>query len=431
MKISHSHTLMTTDLQYIKVHMKILHLVAGELSGGASRGAYWLHQGILGHGVHSRILATSKATYGDGTISTLAADKKGKLSVFLRGQVDANLQALYRNRLGQIFSTGLVGHDFTRCREYQQADIIHLHWICSGMVNMRHLAQIKKPLVWTMRDMWPMTGGCHYAMECVGYTSGCGSCPQLGSARQRDLSRLVYWRKKTYLPRNMKLVGISHWLSDCARQSALFQDFDVRTIHNNVSTRDFFPVEKSAAKQMLGINQDRPVILAGAQNIESFYKGFADYLQALDYINKDVLLLFFGKLDQSATASLKNDFVSLGFLHDTISLRLAYSAADVFVAPSKMEAFGKTLAEAMACGTPVVCFDATGPKDIVDHKVNGYKAVPFDPQGLASGIDWVLNHPDPAKLSEAAREKVVREFDSKVVARKYIRLYEEVLEDQR
>ena len=101
--------------------------------------------------------------------------------------------------------------------------------------------------------------------------------------------------------------------------------------------------------------------------------------------------------------------------------------ADVFVAPSLYEAFAKMLAEAMAFGTPVVAFNATGPKDIVDHKINGYLANPYDPKDLARGIEWILNHPNPEILSKNAREKVEREFDSRVVARKYIELYEEIL----
>ena len=99
----------------------------------------------------------------------------------------------------------------------------------------------------------------------------------------------------------------------------------------------------------------------------------------------------------------------------------------MFVAPSLMDAFGKTLAEAMACGTPVVCFDATGPKDIVDHKINGYLAKPFESEDLADGIEWVLNASNYDELCLNAREKVVREFDSEVVAKKYIKLYEEIL----
>ncbi|MCF8095486.1 MAG: glycosyltransferase family 4 protein [Desulfobacteraceae bacterium] len=410
--------------------MKILHIVAGEMAGGAARGAYWLHQGLLKSGVDSRILTNAKGTYGDRTVVSINGDKKGRLVAMIRQQAESGLQRLYRNRKRVIFSTGLFGYDFTRTNLYKQADIIHLHWICGSMVNIRHLARVKKPMVWTMRDMWPMTGGCHYTMECENYIYGCGKCPQLGSSRQKDLSRLVYWRKKKYLPRNMKLVGISHWLSDCAKQSALFQGFDVRAIHNNVSTQEFFPVGKSTARQILGLPAERPVVLAGAQNMEDFYKGFDTYLQALKLLNSDTLLLFFGKLDQTATESLRHDYVSLGFLHDTVSLRLAYSAADVFVAPSRMDAFGKTLAESMACGTPVVCFDATGPKDIVDHKKDGYKAKPFEAEALARGINWVLEDADTKLLSSNARQKVVSYFDSEVIASQYVSLYKSILDGE-
>ena len=117
----------------------------------------------------------------------------------------------------------------------------------------------------------------------------------------------------------------------------------------------------------------------------------------------------------------------LGSLADDVSLVTLYSAADVMVVPSLQEAFGQTAAEAMACGTPVVCFDATGPKDIVDHKINGYLARPFDTSDLANGIEWLLNAPNYNELCKNAREKVVLEFDSRVVAGKYIRLYEEIL----
>ena len=92
-----------------------------------------------------------------------------------------------------------------------------------------------------------------------------------------------------------------------------------------------------------------------------------------------------------------------------------------------MDAFGKTLAEAMACGTPVVCFDATGPKDIVDHQVNGYRAKPFDPADIACGIEWVCQHKNPTDLAYAAREKVISSFDFKVIAKQYIDLYNETI----
>ena len=411
--------------------MNVLHIVGGELTGGAARGAYWLHQALLALGVDSRVLTTSEETYGDGAVISVTASKKGKLLHLLRRQVDYAFQYLYPSRKRLIFSTGMIGYDFTRTDGYKQADIVHLHWICQGMVNVRHLGKISKPVVWTMRDMWPMTGGCHVAeaLDCRKYKTGCGECPQLQSRHKHDLSHYVLKRKRKYIPAMVRMVGISRWLSGCARESELFKDFDVRTIHNNINTKDFFPVEKAEARKALGLPADRPIVLAGSINFIDFYKGFEDYLKAVRGLDPDVLLLFFGKLDPAVVESLEHDYVNLGFLHDIESLRLAYSAADVFVAPSHMDAFGKTLAESMACGTPVVCYDATGPKDIVDHRENGYRASAFDPEDLARGIKWVLYEADQKMLSERARNKAQTCFDSKVIARKYIALYESMLGD--
>ena len=156
--------------------------------------------------------------------------------------------------------------------------------------------------------------------------------------------------------------------------------------------------------------------MTGAQNLKDFYKGFDKYLEAINKLNKkdNKLLLFFGNFDESLIKQLGFEYKSLSFLHDIVSLRLAYSASDVFIVPSLMDVFGKTLAESTACGTSVVCFNATGPKDIVDHKVNGYLAKPFDTSDLAAGIDWVLSDEKRHKdLCIKAREKAWSVLTSK------------------
>ena len=141
-------------------------------------------------------------------------------------------------------------------------------------------------------------------------------------------------------------------------------------------------------------------------------------------------LCFFGKLDSKIIENLGFEYKNFGYLNDNISLRLTYSCADVFVAPSLMEAFGKTLAESMACRTPAVCFDATGPKDIITHKVDGYKAKPFEGEDLANGIEWVLNNDNYDKLCRNARKKVMENFDIKVIAEKYKKLYKEIIANE-
>ncbi len=406
--------------------MKILHIVGGNLAGGAARGAYWLHKGLLDIGIDSAVLTNSEETFGDESVFPIAKDKIGKLLVLIRDQADSSLQMLYQKDKQLRFSAGMFGYDFTRTDVYKKADIVHLHWICGGMVNIRHLSKIKKPIVWTMRDMWPMTGGCHIAMDCKRYISGCGRCPQIGNRKNADFSRFVWRRKHKHFPKHMKLVGISQWLTNSAHESLLLKRFDVQTIHNNVSCRDFFPVNKRSARDLLGLPQDQPIVLSGGLNLNQPFKGFNLYLEAIQKtISQKPLFVFFGKIPPGALKSSGYDYLSLGTLHDTISLRLAYSAADVFVAPSLYDSFGKTLAEAMACGTPVVCFNATGPKDIVDHKINGYLAQPYDPKDMANGIDWVINN-EPAqreRLSAEARKKVLACFDASVIARKYLELY--------
>lgn len=408
--------------------MKIMHVVGGRLSGGAARGAYWLHKGLAKAGIDSRILTNSGDTFEDPSVVTIAATKQQKLHAFIRSHLDQVPAAFYPERKKDIFSASFVGYDFTKHSLYKWADIVHLHWINDGFVNIKHLSGIEKPVVWTMRDMWPMTGGCHYSMECENYKSGCGNCEQLNSKKKRDLSRWILNRKIKYYPRQMKIVGISRWISEKAKESRVFLDFDVRTIPNCIDCEEFFPVDKAVARKMLGIAVDKKIILAGAQNIKDTFKGFDRYLEAVKSLDTDKYFLsFFGKLDTGMIKDLGFEYKNLGFLNDFVSLRLAYSAADVFVMPSIADAFGKTLAEAMACGTPAVCFDATGPKDVVDHKENGYKAVSFDANDLAQGIDWVVDSPDYGKLRQNAREKILREFEMVKVAHRYKKLYEEIL----
>jgi glycosyltransferase involved in cell wall biosynthesis len=374
------------------------------------------------------LLTNSSVTLGDESVITLQATTRGKIAHILRREAEKLPAACYRRRERRLFSPGFTGLDITRLPAYREADLLHLHWINLGLVNLRHLRKVDKPIVWTIRDMWPMTGGCHYSGECKRYTSRCGKCPQLGSHSNHDLSRLVFGRKRRLLPRQAVYVGISNWVKETAAQSPLLSARDLRVIYNNVDSRDFFPVDPAVARKVLGIDTGKKIILAGAHALSDFYKGFDLYLKALGALEKNRYhLLFFGALEEAAVAHLGFDYTNLGVLHDTVAMRLSYSAADVFAAPSIMDAFGKTLAEAMACGTPVVCFDATGPRDIVDHRENGYRARPYEPEDLAAGIRWVLNAPGYEKLCRRARDKVLEHFDVPVIARQYGELYRELL----
>ncbi|MEX1032385.1 MAG: glycosyltransferase [Cellvibrionaceae bacterium] len=179
----------------------------------------------------------------------------------------------------------------------------------------------------------------------------------------------------------------------------------------------------------MGISSDKPIVLIGATSIHAPYKGLELFMESMALFPEDkYLVLVFGKCQQGWSVGLKQEIKELGYLADSTSLRLAYSAADVFVAPSKMEAFGKTLVEAMACQTPTVCFNACGPRDIVDHKITGYKARAFDSSDLARGIDWVIGANVDGALGKAAESAASKCFEKSVIAKRYVALYENLLE---
>ena len=155
-------------------------------------------------------------------------------------------------------------------------------------------------------------------------------------------------------------------------------------------------------------------------------------VKALPKVNvPDTELMFFGAGRPQNAPDFGFTSHYIGVVHDDITLRVLYSAADVMVVPSIQEALVQTAIEAMACGTPVVAFGATGLLDIVDHQINGYLATPFEPGCLAQGIEWVLSHPQPEVLRSNARQKVMEKFEAGLVARQYVALYKEILNNKK
>lgn len=409
--------------------MKVLHLVSGKLTSGANRGALWLHRGLIDLNVDSYLLTNDTIESPEENVGSLSKSIPQKLKYKILPLLGKIPLRFYPKREPWIFNTGFEGANFITHEAYKDADIVHLHWI-NGMVSTRMLNKIKKPIVWTLRDMWPMTGGCHYSMGCRRYELGCGHCPQLNSSRDFDLSRIIAANKLSSFPKSIRVVGISSWLSDCASKSKIFHDHQVQTISNNIDTDSFYPVDRSTARKSLGLSTREKIILIGAKSVSDYYKGFDLFVESLKYLNQSHFrVVIFGKSSQKELDVIPSEVTTLGHITDDNTMRLAYSAADVFVGPSRMDAFGKTLAESLSCGTPVVCFDATGPADIVDHKLTGFKAKPFEAEDLAHGIKWVLtrNKNQTILLKHAARERAIKLFDSRVIARQYLSLYNELI----
>ncbi len=413
--------------------MKILILNTFDIQGGAARGSYSLHKALQGIGVESKMLVQSKT--GDDYTVLGPETIYEKTMAILRPTLDNLPVRIYNKHRKNIFSTAWIpSSSLIRKINSSDADVVHLQWIAGGMLRIEDLCRINKPIVWTLRDMWAFTGGCHYDGGCRKYLNECNSCPSLGSLKRNDLSSRIFKRKVRTFPRlnNITIVGVSRWLADSAKSSALLRDKYIVTIPNPIDTHTFRPLEKAVARDMLGFSSRKEIILFGAMNATSdLRKGFSELSQALLRIrSNEIELAVFGASQPQNEPDLGFPIKYLGRLYDDLTLRVAYSAADVMVVPSLQEAFGKTASESMACGTPVVAFGTNGLLDIVDHKQNGYLAKPFDSFDLAQGIEWILAHPNHDLLSQNARQKVLDNFEAGKVARRYMALYEKILEQK-
>ena len=410
--------------------MKILIVNTYDASGGAARAAYRLHCALLAGGVKSSMLVQKKQLDDDSVICGLT--KFQKIVSLIKPYIDQFPTILYKNKAENLFSSAWFSFgDILNHINDIQPDLVHLNWICKGMLSVEELGRIKVPIVWTMHDSWPFTGGCHIPGDCRNYIETCGNCPSIRSNCDNDLSRKNYKiKQRTYSKkRDITIVAVSKWLLDCAKSSSLLRGTNLVCIPNAIDTKTYKPLNKKVAKAILNIDVNKRIILFGAMSATSdLNKGYKELIEAIDQLTiSDFELIVFGGCKPTILPTDKCRIHYVGHLKDDISLNVVYSAADVMVVPSRFEAFGQTASEAMACGTPVVAFNTTGLIDIVDHKINGYLAKPFDTNDLSKGIEWVLSHESFNQLSENARNKVVKMFDGEIVAAQYMSLYKEVL----
>jgi glycosyltransferase involved in cell wall biosynthesis len=409
--------------------MKILIVNTSDIQGGAARAAYRLHSALLACGVDSQMLVQNKSS-DDYTV--IAENKKiKKYLANLRPIIDSLPVRFYKDKTKTLFSPSWLpfGGIVDKINEINP-DIVHLHWIAAGMMRIEDIAKIKAPIVWSLHDMWAFTGGCHYDEECGGYKEICGNCKILGSNKEKDLSRKIFERKqKTFRKKDMTIVGLSRWLNDASNKSTLLKEKNHINLPNPIDTTIFKPFDKAKSRALWNLPRNKKLVLFGAMGATSDpRKGFKELGDAMrNLTSQDIEFVVFGSSKPKDTPDFGFKTHYLGSLSDDVSLVTLYSAVDVMVVPSLQEAFGQTASESMACATPVVAFGATGLLDIVDHQTNGYLAKPFESEDLAHGIEWVLDAPNYDELCLNAREKVVKEFDCKIVAEKYVKLYEEIL----
>ncbi len=415
--------------------MQILHLSTSDIGGGAAIAAYRLHKGLQQLGVASQMLVEKKLS--DDRAVFAPNNNLGRALGIIKPTLDSFPLRFYPgcDRTQLTLSLEWLPDGIAPKIAQLAPDIIHLHWIGAGFLKIETLAKFKQPLVWTLDDMWALTGGCHYSQECDRYKVSCGHCPLLQSNQNWDLSRWVWQRKaKAWQNLNLTIVTPSTWLANCASSSSLFKNRRIEVIPYGLNHEQYKPIKRRLARELLKLPQDKQIILFGAIGATSdSRKGFHLLQLALQRLSQSIErqnteVVIFGSSQPENAIDLGFKAHYLGYLQDAISLAIVYSAANVMIVPSTQEAFGQTASESLACGTPVVCFDTTGLKDVVEHQENGYRAKCFSCEDLANGIAWILQDKQRWQhLSHRAREKVKQEFTLEIQAHRYLNLYHEIL----
>lgn len=405
-----------------------------DTQGGAARAAHRLHLSLLSAGIDSRMLVQRKFS-DDPTVLGPETDFKrrfGKVRPFL----DLLPAKKYKDRTNALFSTGWLPFGGVAERINQlNPDLVHLHWITGGMMRIEEIVKIEAPIIWTLHDNWAFTGGCHIMRDCRKHALGCGGCPVLGSDDSNDLSWKVFRRKEKayHSMKNCTLVGLSRWIAEEAERSRLFAGKKVVCLPNPIDTDDYRPINKETAREILRLPKGKKIVAFGALDaLSDPNKGYNFLLEGLNNLRgNDTELVVFGASQPGELQTLPFKTSFLGRLHDDVTLCLVYNACDALVVPSLQENLSNSILEALSCGTPVVAFNVGGNSDMIQHYKNGYLAIPFEVYDLAKGIDWVLNAPNYEELKNKAREKVLCEFRSEIVAEKYVQLYKQTIECER
>lgn len=418
--------------------MKVALLNTSDHGGGAAIAAMRLMEALQTTDVEAQLLVRSKQSAHPSVVSLnegawanfryKMAFVAERAALFLANGFDR--KHLFHASLGNT-GVSLAHHPLI-----QQADIIHLHWINHGFLSvgqLKALARLGKPIVWTMHDMWPFSAALHYTGEQVD-GRGIELCAERGLFLPYPLLRWQMRRKaQLFASGRFTMVGCSEWIAEACRRSPLARHFAVTSIPNPIDTERFFPADKATARRSWGFDEEEQIILFGAVKASDPRKGAHELVEGLRLFaerygaeHPKVRVVIFGHQSDYFEQQIALPITQVGFVREEKRMIDLYRSADLYVTPSLEDNLPNTIMEAMSVGVPVVGFATGGIPEMIEHKTTGYVADYRSPHSLAEGLHYVLGA-DHDLLAQAARDKALACYDQRVVAQRFRTLYEQLL----
>ncbi len=423
--------------------MKIL-LVNTYDSGGAGSACLRLHSGLLQESIDSKVLLKAKQTQAPYTYklkpilkrisTTLKTRRKFKGILisfgFIKKRTIKKKNTFIENRDKRLefFTFPDSSFDITSSNLYEEADIINLHWVADFLDYKSFFKKNTKPVVWTIHDMNPFSGGEHYEEEYLGIDQNGYPIIRIVSEIEKKVFKKNIELKLEALNgvKNLHIVTLCKWMNKEVKKSVLFKNFPIHLIPNGIDTSVFKLIDKNYSRELLNLPLDKKIILFVADSIDNNRKGFSYLKKAFENLNNSNLVLCaIGHINEEIQVT--DGIIELGFIKDENRMCTIYNAADVFVIPSLMDNLPNTVIESLSCGTPVIGFPVGGIPDMVQDGINGLLAKEISVNALVETINTFLNTMDSFDR-DSIRTKAVMKYDLKIQANSYIDLFENILE---
>ncbi|MEC8784149.1 MAG: glycosyltransferase [Planctomycetota bacterium] len=418
--------------------------------GGAAFAARRLHEGLRSLGVASRFWYGPDPTHDSADPSYRLLPLRPIDTQGWTGSVRLNMQRMRLKRARKDYREHLSNRPegfevFSAARQFGEShfdstelecDILNLHWIAFFCDYPSFFNSIPPslPIVWTLHDMNPFTGGCHYSSGCAKYTRGCGDCPQVLNSTPNDVSRYTFQiKKRTLRSRQIHVVTPSRWLSGLAQQSPIWpKGTSFSVIPYGLELDQYQPIASPSTRKQLGLSDDSFVLAFGAEDLSNPRKGMQHLIDALKELPPtqkwEAIIFGGGELPPEFPTWIQTRQV--GYLSSAQAKAEVYSAADVFLMPSTEDNQPQTGLESLACGTPVIAFDAGGIPEYVRHLETGLLAQCGDASDLGRQILCLANQSSLLeKMGRAGRVMMEEEFALEIQAERYLSLYQKIASD--
>jgi glycosyltransferase involved in cell wall biosynthesis len=393
--------------------------------GGGAIAMYRLHLGLKRAGFDSKILCATKTLE---TSDSIAIPRLSKLESLL-GKVTSRLG------LSDIHCIG--SFKIKDNKAYSDADVLNLH---SFRARFSYLAlpslTKNKPTVFTLHDMWPLTGHCAVSYDCDRWKIGCARCPYPDAPPtiKRDNTRLE-WKLKdwVYSRSNLTIVTLSNKRTEQAKQSMLNR-FPIHQIPNGVDTEVYEPLDPEQCRSLLGIPPGKKVLMFAALDLTQFWKGGDLLVKALqglpESLKAETVLLLLGGGGEAIAETVGLQTLNLEYVGNDRLKAICYSAADLLVHSTRADSLPLVLQESMACGTPLVSYRVDGVPDLVRPGITGYLAEPENVQDLREGIVQLLEDESLRRhMGQQGRAIVLTEYTLELQVQRYIELYRQLLQN--